>query len=302
MSNIFIISPNLKIRVQNNKLNIFKEESKFFLKKDIPEKEVRLSQMQRLFILTECNIDEESLDTIKKRKIEIFFLDKWGNITEIIINKRAKLFLPTESAKWNISELIAAREIFSVNSVIKNSRIAFKRVYASNHMRETFSVLQNSRKYSDFRFIHGFNTREFYSILEATHLRFSRSYSFHEPRNITINFFHSLMFCLLISWFYEIGINPFNSCGFFFETENKNYPAFVKAVFTQFRIHTTMIALKVQSEIFNRDDIAPDKSLTTTGKLIVSKVFTEKFIHNKKIKNRFNDFWEDIKDKSLGKF
>jgi len=290
MANIFVISSKIKPSDSRNEIISYNRNK---------ESKIKLTNIENIFLLNNQSLNKNFIDYLNSKRINIFSIDKMGHIKNIYLwKKRTKPF--NFKNPFETSKLIIEREMGSINSFRKRNGKR-SNLYSSHHLNSIYNSFSYAKKLKDLRFSNQINLNEFSSAIQYVFPVFVRMYNSTKPENITINFFHSLVFCYLHGWFNNEGINPFKSHSLFCEKNDELYPAFLKAIFSQFRVSTTLYGLYTYQDLLSYSFFNSNTGeLNRDGKLIISKIFTEKFVHNKNIKNKLENFWAEILEKDQG--
>lgn len=119
-----------------------------------------------------------------------------------------------------------------------------------------------------------------------------REYESKFRETIIINYFHSLYIAYISSYLAKNKINPYQDINSF---NKKNYPNFAVFLFSPFRVKATLDAADAYLKYIEKEEINFDGTLKKEGILIITKMFSEKFLHNINQMNKLEDILNNIK-------
>lgn len=311
MGNIFLVSNRSKLTLQANNILIYINPNKELYRSTKSEIQIESKRIKNVFILNNSKLDKDTGKLLVENKVNVFKLDDMGNIEKLLFNDN-NLEKYTFQQPLKVSKYILLRDYFSSFYLIKQQSRMLKDMV--EQLTWTIPISLNAaRDYSTFERNHKSIIASSYSMLNHVCNGLTRNTEFYrEPleeyselklerhiKNIVINYFTSLFYAILLEFFTTQGINPFISDNLWFSESFKNYPSFLRAFHSVFRIWIARIATETTNNFIYLEDYKNNK-LNETAKMIISKIFSESFYNNYKIIERLEQIWKEVQKVDKG--
>ncbi len=291
MPNIFVITPNTKISYKRLKKSIVLENKE-------NKKEIPVSKIESIFLFNNNSLGILDLKALISKNIHIYWLDNLGHIRKMHIpKKKGYKFNPDRNI--SILAYIVAKESLYLMSTIKKMDRLQGSIYSSS-IRFTLNEFFLKDKYfseKNVLMVHRENLLCLYSFLSSigyTDDKFIRKYEKKDKTNVVLNMFHSLTIAYITTLLQKNGVDVNQEISFY---KNKNnYPALSRVFFILVRTLVSLRALETYKNLLDKT-----KKLTIDDMLIISKVFTEKIVHNETFNDRIELLIQELKSVEAGK-
>ncbi len=283
MFNVFITSPGLFIKINSNNL---------YMKSIYEEKVVDLRKVRSIYILSNVKLPETVLKSLAD--IPVFKINGKGNLSFVRLPKRRykKLKNPEKIIKYIFQVSVLQGKAF-----VKNLKSSDRRMFRDLKFFEDYEELVYKNRFLAGR-KKGLTVEEIYTIIDSMQRRIINNSIMNEGsqkcpirRELTFKMFHSFYISHIIAFLVQKGVSPQQNF-----IKNEKFPDFAKMLFLLFKLHSSMLALRTYEDILIEKDFLKrfDFEMTTTGKVIVAKLFSEKFVHNPSYQEKLELFLNDL--------
>ncbi|WP_457626882.1 hypothetical protein [Persephonella sp.] len=277
MRNIFIISRPKDFYISKRRLYLSIRKENY---------SISVKEIETIFILTGFRIPKKAVEELE---VPIYKINDTGHIEKIYLPPKELTYLDNIP---EISRKVCKLNILQIRGYLNYLSKFQRRFYRQLYNNKLYDLIDEKNYYNITPEITFAELANLHKSIVYDSINFHRSYTSRRKNNITMNIIHSLYISFITTYLIKKGINPYQELPF----KKKNYPNMSVLLFNLLKINAIMLSNKIfQDIILESEDFEENHALyklAYTGKLVISKIFSEKVLHNTKLRDRFDYFYK----------